>query len=206
MKFYATIGIVILDIGIFLWEMQAQKFGLWGNIIQDFSFHWERFLVNPLMESPTLVTHLFFHADLAHVISNMIFFLLFARAVEKIMGPVLFLVCYLSWGIFAGLINGYFSPFVSLLGASGAISGVAGAYIVFNPIKKSIKTFVPFIFIGFWFLVNLKMGFIQMEYGGLEENAAGQVGYLAHIGGFLMGSLTGFLLILRNASKNRHEY
>jgi membrane associated rhomboid family serine protease len=151
----------------------------------------------------TLATSMFLHANLLHIVGNMLYLFIFGPAVEERLGHLRYFVFYLVAGIVAGLATVAMDPAsqVAVIGASGAIAGVLGAYLVLFPAAR-ITTILPiFIFIQFvqipaifyllfWFAIQL--------YSGLESGAAGPliggVAWWAHVGGFLFGVLAGPLL------------
>ncbi|MGQ9539141.1 MAG: rhomboid family intramembrane serine protease [Candidatus Bathycorpusculaceae bacterium] len=144
----------------------------------------------------TLVTSMFMHANWLHLLGNMLFLYIFGDNVEDIFGHVGYLVFYILCGVAAtfshimSLYLGLTYPAnftVGVVGASGAISGVLGAYFVFYP-KAKILTWVAYfilpipavIFLGFWFLMQWLYGLFDIY---------GDVAYWAHIGGFIVGML-----------------
>jgi membrane associated rhomboid family serine protease len=149
----------------------------------------------------TLLTATFMHASWSHIIGNMIFFWAFGPAIEDAMGRGRFLAFYLVGGLIAMLAQVLAMPASTVpnLGASGAIAAVMGAFLVTYP-RDRIRTllfffifiriaFVPAsLLIGFWFLTQL------FSAGEVSRNVqTGGVAYLAHIGGFLFGVITGRL-------------
>jgi membrane associated rhomboid family serine protease len=150
----------------------------------------------------TLLTSMFMHASWMHIIGNMVFLWAFGPEMEDAMGPLRYLVFYLTGGVLAMLaqVLGDPSSHISCLGASGAIAAVMGAFIVTYPHDRIRTlliififiriTFIPAIFlIGFWFLIQV------FDYGVVAEANTGGVAYLAHIGGFLFGVVLGRLFI-----------
>ena len=149
----------------------------------------------------TILTAMFMHASWSHIIGNMIFFWAFGPEMEAAMGRFRFLIFYLVGGCVAMLAQIAAAPMsqVPNLGASGAIAAVMGAFLVTYP-RDRIRTllflffffriaFVPAaLLIGFWFLTQL---FSAGAVAGTVQT--GGVAYLAHIGGFLFGVLTGRL-------------
>ena len=149
----------------------------------------------------TILTAMFMHASWSHIIGNMIFFWAFGPAMEEAMGRVRFLAFYLVGGVVAMTAQVMAMPTsrVPNLGASGAIAAVMGAFLATYP-RDRIRTllflffffriaFVPAaLLIGFWFLTQL---FSAGAVAGTVQT--GGVAYLAHIGGFLFGVLTGRL-------------
>jgi membrane associated rhomboid family serine protease len=149
----------------------------------------------------TILTAMFMHSGWLHIIGNMIFFWAFGPQIEDAMGRGRFLIFYLLGGLIAMLAQIAAMPASTVpnLGASGAIAAVMGAFLVTYP-RDRIKTalwfvifvriaFVPAsLLIGFWFLMQL------FSAGAVTQNVqSGGVAYLAHIGGFLFGVITGRL-------------
>lgn len=133
---WATLFVVFLLILVFGIQQRAQNVGVLVQMIHDFDFNWAFFIRKPSDHFPRLVSHLFFHADKGHITSNILFFLIFAPTVEKRMGSLGFIVSFFIWGSAAALAQGFFKPFSNgLIGASGAISGAAGAFFVLYPLK-----------------------------------------------------------------------
>jgi len=154
----------------------------------------------------TLVTSMFMHADWLHLLGNMLFLYIFGNNVEDVFGHIGYLVFYIFCGLAAALthiLSLYFIPTyqsqelftIGVVGASGAISGVLGAYLVLFP-KARILTWVVYfilpipavIFLGFWFL-------LQWFYGLFE--IGGNIAYWAHIGGFIAGMLLALVFGLK---------
>ncbi len=140
-----------------------------------------------------LLTSMFLHSGFLHLAGNMLFLWIFGDNVEDCFGHFAYLLFYLVCGVGAGLLHVLFNLHSSLpaLGASGAISGVMGAYLILYP-RERILTLVfiflvpiPAIFIlGYWFLLQFLSGVST-----LGATASGGVAWWAHVGGFLMGAL-----------------
>lgn len=144
-----------------------------------------------------LFTCMFLHAGFLHIIGNMWFLWIFGANVEDAFGPLPYLFFYLGCGVISSVTQAAFSwgSHVPSLGASGAISGVLGAYIILFPASR-ILSLVPLfiiwfmaripavVFIGLWFLVQFLSGI-----GSLGVASAGGVAWWAHIGGFVAGLL-----------------
>lgn len=147
-----------------------------------------------------LFTSMFLHGGFLHILGNMWFLWIFGGNVEDRMGPFSYLIFYIICGLGSGISQMAFSwgSHVPSLGASGAISGVLGAYIVFFPGSR-ILTLVPLfiiwftaripavIFIGLWFLMQFLSGIGSIEAPGAAN--AGGVAWWAHVGGFVLGVL-----------------
>ena len=146
---------------------------------------------NPL----TIFTSMFMHGGLAHIIGNMWFLHIFGDNVESILGHVKYFMFYLTCGIGAALAQFFVEPAsqVPMIGASGAVAGVLGAYMIRFPKARVhvlaviiifITTFVvpAQIVLGLWFLMQLSGGL-----GSLGVDTTGGVAWFAHIGGFIIG-------------------
>ncbi len=161
----------------------------------------ERYKLPGLQPTPgivyeTLITSLFMHGGIAHILGNMIFLLVFGDNIENRIGHYRYLIFYLVCGVLASLAHVFTTAIlngnllVPTLGASGAISGVLGAYMLLYP-KRRVKviifyfiTDVPAILaIGLWFVFQLISGAGLLN----EGSQAGGVAYAAHIGGFIAG-------------------
>ena len=148
----------------------------------------------------SIFTSMFLHANLLHIGGNMLFLWVFGNNVEDRMGRPVFLLFYLAAGVVAALAQVVISPDsqVPLIGASGAIAGTLGAYIVLYP-RARVLTAVIFFFItlveipavvvlGLWFVLQAFSGI-----GQLGTDVSGGVAFFAHIGGFVFGALIALL-------------
>jgi membrane associated rhomboid family serine protease len=147
-----------------------------------------------------MLTSMFLHGGFMHILGNMWFLWIFGGNVEDRMGSAVYLVFYLICGLGSGITQLIFSwgSNIPSLGASGAISGVLGAYIVFFPVSR-ILTLVPlfiiwflaripaFVFIGLWFLVQFLSGVGSISSPNTADT--GGVAWWAHVGGFVLGML-----------------
>ena len=141
----------------------------------------------------TLITSMFMHGGFMHLIGNMLYMWIFADNIEDELGPIKFLIFYILSGIAAALTQVYMNTdsFIPMVGASGAIGGVLGAYIVNHP-KAKVLVLIPLGFfsqivkipaiyvLGFWFV-------LQFISSALSSSEGGGVAYGAHIGGFVFG-------------------
>jgi membrane associated rhomboid family serine protease len=145
----------------------------------------------------TIFTAMFMHGGWMHIIGNMVFLWAFGPEMEDAMGPVRYVVFYLTGGLVAMLAQVAGSPgsTVPTLGASGAIAAVMGAFIVTYPQDRIKSLLWIFIFvritmipaallIGIWFLIQL------WNVGAVANVKTGGVAYLAHVGGFVFGAVT----------------
>ena len=161
-----------------------------------------------------LVTSIFLHGGWFHLIGNMWFLWIFGDNIEDRMGHFRFPFFYLICGIAGSLAHIYINPESSIasIGASGAISGILGAYFVLYPFSR-VNTIVPiffffyfiklpaFFFLGLWFLIQFFSGTSSLL---IEESATGGVAWWAHIGGFAAGIVfLPLFLIGRKKDKSR---
>ena len=148
----------------------------------------------------SLVTSLFLHGGWGHLLGNMLFLWVFADNIEATLGNIRFFIFYIAGGIAATLFHGLLNPAsdIPLIGASGAISAVLGAYLVYFPHSR-IKVLelllfssfrVPALaFLGIWIVNQFIAGYGSLSH--VAEESAG-VAYWAHIGGFVYGIIIGF--------------
>lgn len=150
----------------------------------------------------TLLSSMFLHGSWFHVLSNMWVLFIFGDNVEDRLGPGRYLGFYLLAGMAAGLTQVYFAPSSSIptVGASGAIAGVLGAYLVLFPAGRVLTlillVFIPwlveipaFVFLGLWFLSQLSSGLLAL--GQLGAGQFSGIAWWAHVGGFLFGLVLG---------------
>jgi membrane associated rhomboid family serine protease len=186
--------LVGLNAVAFYWELQMGSAEL-----QDFIFANglipAQFLADPSQAWVSILSSMFLHGSWFHIISNMWVLLIFGDNVEARMGGFRYLIFYLLSGIAAGLLQSYVLPTstVPMIGASGAVAGVLGAYLILFP-RSRIASLVPilfiftlveipaFVFLLFWFFSQLYSGLFPVEGGG-----ASGIAWWAHIGGFLFG-------------------
>ncbi len=157
----------------------------------------------------TLATHMFLHGGAGHVLGNCWFLWIFGKNVEDRLGSLHFLLFYLLSGLAAAALQVVVDPGspMPMMGASGAISGVLGAYLLLFP-TAWIFTLVPwivpimpvpaFLFLVLWFVIQAFNGF-----GALLESSSGGVAWWAHAGGFVTGM--GLLALAKNAGLVRRR-
>ena len=195
---YLTIFLITANVAIFLFTFFSPNF---DQIIQEYGTVPSQILKGENLS--TLFTSMFLHAGFLHLIGNMWFLWLFGDNVEHDLGKIRFLIFYFIAGIIASLIHVFsVSPRelnIPTIGASGAISGLLGGYVILFP-KNKIRAFmmlyfrpilfdVPaFFYVGVWFLY-------QLLYVGTPTSVA----YMAHIGGFIAGMV--LVLFLKRKRK-----
>lgn len=162
----------------------------------------------------SIVVAMFMHAGWVHILGNMLYLWVFGDNVEDRFGHIGFILFYLAGGIFAFLAQALIDTqsVVPIVGASGAVAGVLGAYIVMYP-RATVSVIIPFfilvfiplpipalLMIGFWFLQNLFAGALSIVN---ETDVGGGVAFFAHIGGFVFGMLAAMLLGRRRRAAPR---
>jgi membrane associated rhomboid family serine protease len=188
-----TYALLALNILFFFVELSGGD-----NFIEKWAFVPARFLANPSGDFLTLFTSMFMHAGWVHLGGNMLYLWIFGDNVEDRFGHLLFIIFYLLCGLAATFAQLAFSIGSSIpnLGASGAIAGVLGAYILLFPqgrinvLQGQRVVQVPaLLVIGLWIVLQFLSGI-----GSIVTSAeTGGVAYMAHIGGFLAGLVLTFL-------------
>ena len=188
-----TYALIALNILFFFVELSGGD-----AFIMKWAFVPSRFLANPVADFPTLFTSKFMHAGWLHLGGNMLYLWIFGDNVEDRFGHAKFTIFYLLCGIAATFAQLFFSmgSNVPNLGASGAIAGVLGSYILMFP-QQQVKVLVgrivtpvsALIVIGGWIVLQFFSGI-----GSIANTAdTGGVAYMAHIGGFIAGFVLTFL-------------
>lgn len=190
-----TYGLILVNVLFFLVELSGGD-----AFIERWAYVPARFLANPVGEFLTIFTSMFMHAGWVHLLGNMLYLWIFGDNVEDRLGHALFLVFYFLCGIAATALQTVFSlgSNVPNVGASGAIAGVLGAYLLMFPrqrvsvlMGRAVVPMSALIVIGFWFVLQLFSGFSSITAASQSE---GGVAYMAHVGGFVAGAVLTFLL------------
>lgn len=190
---YVTYGLIILNILVFLLELAGGE-----TFIKNWAFVPTRFLANPIADFPTIFTSMFMHSGWGHIMGNMLYLWIFGDNVEDYLGKIKYIFFYLVCGVAATFSQLMFTTQSSIpnLGASGAIAGVLGAYILLFPQEKvtvllgrSTTQMPALIVIGFWFILQFFSGIGSLH----STDDSGGVAYMAHVGGFLSGLIIAFL-------------
>jgi membrane associated rhomboid family serine protease len=194
-----TYLLIVLNLLFFFVELSGGD-----RFIQQWAFVPRRFLANPSGDLPTIFTSMFMHAGWLHLLGNMLYLWIFGDNVEDRFGHVKFLIFYLLCGIGATFAQLLFSTGSNVpnLGASGAIAGVLGSYILMFPkgrvnvlMGRGIIPMPALMVIGIWIFLQLISGV-----GSISNTAdTGGVAYMAHIGGFISGFILTFLFRGRQA-------
>jgi membrane associated rhomboid family serine protease len=148
----------------------------------------------------SVISSMFLHGGIAHLIGNMLFLFVFGDNIEDKFGRIKYVLFYIAWGFAAAYAHSFYAMStgggdIPAIGASGAVSGVLGAYLVLFPRAKIFTIIAAFFittvripalaYIPFWFIMQIILSLL---------NPLGGVAYVAHIGGFLAGLLTGYVM------------
>ena len=185
-----TVTLIVINVLVFLFQLSLSERGglafiyTFGVVPADFTFI-------------SVFTSMFVHAGLAHIGGNLLFLWIFGDNVEDRLGHVRFVAFYFACGAIAALSQALLNPesIVPMVGASGAIAGVMGAYLVLYPHSRVLMLF-PFplfvfelpaiVFLGFWFFIQFLNGINQLPV--FERDAiSGGVAFWAHVMGFVSG-------------------
>ncbi len=186
--------LIALNALVFFYELSLPPAGLdrltrtWGLVPSLFTAH-------PALTWATIFTAMFLHGGWFHVLSNMWVLFIFGDNVEDRLGPGRYIVFYLLSGVAAALMEAFILPAssVPMIGASGAIAGVLGAYLILYP-RARVASLVPILFIFtiieipavifllFWFVSQLFSGWLA-----LQGTASSGIAWWAHVGGFVFG-------------------
>lgn len=193
-----TLLLVIVNVLVFLYESTLGERSLenfvftYGVVPQEIQHGQDLY---------SLITSMFVHGGLAHVGGNMLFLWIFGDNVERRFGSLLYLVFYLGTGLAASATHVLFNQGSTIpsIGASGAISGVLGAYILMYPTNR-VRVLVgywwvfalpAYMFLGIWFLTQFINGIASL---GVQTAQTSGVAVWAHVGGFVAGALGSFVL------------
>ncbi len=201
--------LLFVNVVVWIYILYLQRTpGALDAFLDRYAFDWSRFSHDlstgawTLATFVPLVTHMFLHGGWLHIIGNMLYLWVFGDNVEARLGSGTYLLFYLLCGIVAAIGQGLVSP-APMLGASGAIAGVLGAYLVLSPGAR-IRTLIflgifitvvqlpAIIVIGFFIVIQFIEGFASLRIAG--HAATEQVAYFAHIFGFFAGIVLLFLL------------
>ena len=179
--------LIFINVAVFIYMFLLPSLEL-DNFIFQYA------LIPSQVSLSSLITSQFLHAGIAHILGNMLFLHVFGENLEDRLGHLKYLIYYLLCGIFAALTQYFISPYshIPVLGASGAIAGIMGGYLILFP-KARIDVLLPlgiffpmitvsaFTMLLYWIVVQFISGFGSL---GVES---GGIAYFAHIGGFIAG-------------------
>ena len=191
-----TYVLIALNVLVFLLELSSGD-----AFINRWAFVPSRFLADPVGDFPTLFASMFMHASWVHLLGNMLYLWIFGDNVEDRLGHGLYTVFYILCGLAATFAQLAFNTGSNIpnLGASGAIAGVLGAYIMMFPrtrvsvlMGRQVVPMSALVVIGFWIVIQIFSGI--GSFTASSQTEGGGVAYMAHIGGFIAGVILTFLL------------
>ncbi len=203
---YVTYALMVANIAIFIsyWPLMSDP-----RALNAFYVEWSMIPARIMYDGSylTLISSMFLHGGWMHLAGNMLFLWIFGDNLEDEMGHLPYLTFYLACGIGAGLAQMASQPYslVPTVGASGAIAGVMGGYLLLFP-KAKVDIIIIFVFffrilpLPAWIMLGLWFAF--QIFGGLSvSTAGGGVAYWAHAGGFVIGLLLTLPLLLRRGGR-----
>ncbi|HEY8489424.1 MAG TPA: rhomboid family intramembrane serine protease [Dehalococcoidia bacterium] len=219
---YVNLSIIAANILVFLYELTLNQFQLqeffftYGVVPSDLSAWLSSPSLTDLDPPRSVFTSMFVHGGWLHIISNMLFLWIFGDNVEDAMGHVRYLAFYLVTGVAAALAQTAVNPDAQIpsVGASGAIAGVMGAYLVLYPFS-SVAVLLPFFFLFWlawipaavlilaWFALQLFSGVAEL--GQTAQTAQAGVAFWAHIGGFVAGLVLVWFFRSKRRSRRTRE-
>ena len=202
-----TLMLIVVNALCFLFELTLSPYGQ-QVIIERYA------LIPSHIHLLALVTSMFLHGGWMHIIGNMWFLWVFGSRVEDVVGSFKYLIYYLFCGVIAAMVHLATNPGspIPTIGASGAIAGIMGGFLLLYPRARIVTLIFIFIFITtlevpavllllYWFLLQLFSGFFAFTHSAFTS--AGNVAWFAHVGGFLAGML---LLSMFGARSRRSRY
>lgn len=203
---FVNYGLILINVAVFLyeWNLSSQQ------ALNDFLLRYAVIPANITSghDFQTLLTSQFLHGGWLHLGGNMLYLWIFGDNVEGMLGHIKYLIFYLAAGIVAAFTQILFDPgsTVPSLGASGAIAGVLGAYLVMFPhAKVNTLIFIGIFFfmtrlaavivIGFWAVLQFFDGVAEITSRTAQTGDTGGVAYWAHVGGFVAGLIVGFISV-----------
>ncbi|HZA06981.1 MAG TPA: rhomboid family intramembrane serine protease [Nitrososphaeraceae archaeon] len=198
---YVNYTLIVINAIVFIWEVKVTGFFTNEQAVAEIFSNYgviPRFLLAGDLVS--VITSMFIHGSIAHIAGNMVFLFVFGDNIEDRFGRIKYLLAYILWGLLAAFVHSIYainsgSGEIPAVGASGAISGVLGAYLIMFPRAKIFTVIVAFFitsvripalaFIPFWFILQIVFAVMGSSGGGIA--------YLAHIGGFAIGVGSGYI-------------
>lgn len=190
-----TLILIIVNVLAFIFEFSMEPRQLQA-FFDAYAIIPQQLVTMVSAEFITLFTSQFLHGGWLHLLGNMLYLWIFGDNIEERMGHVRFLIFYLLTGFIAGLAQVIIEPssVIPIVGASGAIAGVLGAYLMLFPLAR-VSTLIPIVIfmrvqlpailvLGFWFITQFFSGVASV---GMPTGTGGGVAFFAHIGGFIAG-------------------
>jgi membrane associated rhomboid family serine protease len=198
-----TVALIALNVLVFFLELNGGD-----RFIREWAFIPARFSANPSGDAHTVISSMFMHGGWLHLGGNMLYLWIFGDNIEDAFGPFKFLIFYLVCGIAATFAQYGFTPNSNIpnVGASGAIAGVLGAYLLLFPrarvrvlVYNQIVALPALVVLGMWIALQVFSGVGSIADTAQTEETGG-VAYMAHVGGFAAGFL--LCLLLRNRDQS----
>jgi membrane associated rhomboid family serine protease len=194
---YVTYSLIALNALLYLFEASLPPFQL-NRFTYEFGVVPALFTANPATGSVTLFTSMFLHGGWPHLIANMWALYLFGDNIEDYLGSFKFLLLYFAGGTLAALVQIFFDPTsqAPMVGASGAIAAVMGAYFLLFPAARVLTIIPPIWFfwlpawvvLGYWFLAQFVSGAaLTIGRTASAGSEGGGIAFWAHVGGFMAG-------------------
>jgi len=198
-------ALIIANAVVFVFELRLPQ-GSLASFVSQWGLIPAELLADPIMQWYRIFTSIFIHAGWVHFLGNMLYLYIFGDNVEDRLGHMRYVVFYLVCGVSASLLQVHFSrgSMVPMIGASGAIAGVLGAYFILYP-KARVLTLVPifvfiriveipaFVLLGFWFIIQAWSSTLSLGSRAVHGDVGG-VAWWAHSGGFITGVILVFFL------------
>ncbi|KAF0676755.1 rhomboid family intramembrane serine protease [Profundibacterium mesophilum] len=185
---WVTYGLILVNVAIFLLLLPLE-----GNPRALTLFYYDWALIPAIADPVTFLSSQFLHGGFWHIAGNMLFLFIFGDNIEDELGHALFLAFYLAAGVAAGLAQTLFDPTstVPMVGASGAIAGVMGGYLLLFPRARIDVLLILIVFfkvipVPAWAVLSLWL-ILQIVSGAGTAQSGGGIAYWAHVGGFLAG-------------------
>jgi membrane associated rhomboid family serine protease len=187
-----TYALIVANVAFFLVELNGGE-----PFLRQWSFIPQRFGMDPAGTAPTIFTAMFMHAGWLHLGGNMLYLWIFGDNIEDRFGPFKFLIFYLVCGIAATFAQYYVNPGSRIpnVGASGAIAGILGSYLLLFPHARvrvlfgnQIVHMPALAVLGFWIVLQIFAG-AGAIFATAQSQDTGGVAYMAHVGGFVAGLL-----------------
>jgi len=197
---FGTLLIIILNVLVFVMQLLSGEEG--RRIVYSYGAIPHNIIsletTQPIHPALTIFTSMFMHGGLFHLLLNMLYFWIFGNNIEERLGHVRFILFYLFCGIVAALSHTLLSPgsYVPMIGASGAVAGMLGAYILLFPMAKihtvvflgfyvTVVKIPSLIVIGFWAIIQVVSSLLSQG-----PDSQGGIAFVAHVGGFVAGLFT----------------
>jgi membrane associated rhomboid family serine protease len=223
---WVNVGLIVVNFLVFFYELSLQAQGTpvlnrfifdFGLVPCEYTSHCHAYVGTPSPFYVTMLTSMFMHAGWLHILGNMLYLWVFGDNIENAMGHFRYLLFYLLCGLAAnGLeIATAVTSNVPGLGASGAIAGVLGAYLMLFPGSR-VGTLIPlaiifipvrlpaWVLIGFWFLLQFVSGVAVLS--SKAAQASGGVAYWAHVGGFAAGAILVWIFRQKDRAQPLQRY